>query len=73
MGILEILSILTNVVPKLIAAGQSVYAVWDAARDALGTATPDGQVDPDAAAKVKALVDAQLAELSRNAREAEAG
>ncbi len=70
MGVLEILALLTNVVPKLIAAGQSVLAVWNAAQDALGTATPDGQVDPAAAAKVKALVDAQLAELDKNAREA---
>jgi len=59
--------------PKVIGAGKSVADLWRAAGGIIAAAEKTGKVDADAALRLKALVDAQLAALDRNADEAWAG
>jgi len=72
MTIMGIIALVLDLAPKLIGAGKSIKEIWDAAGEAIGGAGPDGSVDEEAAAKVRAMVEEQLAELRRNAEEAKA-
>jgi len=56
--------------PKVIGAGKSVVDLWQSAGGVIAAAEKTGKVDADAALRLKALVDAQLAALDRNAEEA---
>jgi hypothetical protein len=69
MTILEIIALVANVAPKVIGAGKSIMDIWNMANAAI-TGAKDGVVDPDAAARLHALVTAQLDALQRNADEA---
>ena len=71
MGILEIITLITTVAPKLIAAGKSVMDLWNAAGSILKDAeTNNGKVDPEAFIALQALVQVQLDKLHENAKEA---
>jgi len=59
--------------PKVIGAGKLVADLWRSAGGIIADAEKTGTVDADAALRLKALVDAQLVALDRNAAEAEAG
>jgi hypothetical protein len=72
MGILEIIALVAELAPKVIDAGKSVADLWRSAGAILAEAEKTGKVDPDAAMRLKALVDGQLAELRHNADEARA-
>ena len=69
MTILEIIALVAEVAPKVIGAGKSVLDIWNMAHAAI-TGAKDGVVDPDAALRLRALVDASLAALDKNADEA---
>ena len=73
MGIIEIIALVAELAPKVIGAGKSVADLWRSAGGIIADAEKNGKVDADAAMRLKALVDAQLAALDRNAAEAEAG
>lgn len=73
MRIIEIIALVAELAPKMIDAGKSVADLWRAAGGIIADAEKTGKVDADAALRLKALVDAQLAALDRNAAEAEAG
>lgn len=70
MGIIEIVALVAELAPKVIGAGKSVADLWRSAGAIISDAEKTGKVDPDAAMRLKALVDGQLAELHRNAEEA---
>lgn len=71
MGILEIITLITTVAPKLIAAGKSVMDLWNAAGGILKDAEANnGKVDPEAFIALQALVQVQLDKLHENAKEA---
>ena len=46
--------------PKVIEAGKSVADLWRSAGGIIADAEKTGKVDPDAAMRLKAVVDAQL-------------
>lgn len=69
-GVIAIVSLVAELAPKLIDAGKSVADLWRSAGGIIADAEKTGKVDPDAAMRLKALVDAQLAALDRNADEA---
>ena len=73
MGIIEIIALVAELAPKVIGAGKSVVDLWQSAGGIIADAEKTGKVDADAALRLKALVDAQLAALDRNAEEAKAG
>lgn len=73
MGIIEIIALVAELAPKMIDAGKSVADLWRSAGGIIADAEKTGRVDADAAMRLKALIDAQLAALDRNAAEAEAG
>ena len=54
----------------MIGAGKSVVDLWQTAGGIIVDAEKTGKVDADAALRLKALVDGQLAALDRNAAEA---
>lgn len=70
MGILEIVSLVAELAPKVIAAGSSVADLWRAAGGIISDAEKTGKVDPDAEARLQALVQIQLTKLRDNAKEA---
>lgn len=72
MGIIEIIALVAELAPKMIDAGKSVADLWRAAGGIITDAENTGKVDADAALRLKALVDAQLAALDRNADDARA-
>jgi hypothetical protein len=72
MGIIEIIALVAELAPKIIDAGKSVADLWRAAGGIITDAEQTGKVDADAALRLKALVDAQLAALDRNADDARA-
>jgi len=63
---------LAELAPKVIGAGNSLVDLWQSAGGIIAAAEKTGMVDADAALWLKALVDAQLAALDRNAEEATA-
>ena len=73
MGIIEIIPLVADLAPKVIGAGKSVVDLWQSAGGIIADAEKTGKVDADAAIRLKALVDAQLAARDRNAAEARAG
>jgi hypothetical protein len=73
MSVLEIIALVAELAPKVINAGKSVSDLWRSAGAIIADAEKTGAVDPDATMRLKALVDAQLAELRRNAEEARDG
>ena len=73
MGVIEIIALVAELAPKAIGAGKSVVDLWQSAGGIIADAEKTGKVDADAALRLKALVDAQLAALDRNADEARAG
>ncbi len=72
MGIIEIIALVAELAPKIIDAGKSVADLWRSAGGIIADAEKTGKVDADAALRLKALVDAQLAALDRNADDARA-
>ena len=72
MRIIEIIALVAELAPKMIDAGKSVADLWRSAGGIIADAENTGKVDADAALRLKALVDAQLAALDRNADEARA-
>ena len=72
MGVIEIIALVAELAPKVIGAGKSVVDLWQSAGGIIAAAEKTGKVDADAASRLKALVDAQLAALDRNAEEAKA-
>ncbi len=72
MGVIEIIALVAELAPKVIGAGKSVVDLWQSAGGIIAAAEKTGKVDADAALRLKALVDAQLAALDRNAEEAKA-
>jgi len=72
MGVIEIIALVAELAPKVIGAGKSVVDLWLSAGGIIAAAEKTGQVDADAALRLKALVDAQLAALDRNAEMARA-
>ena len=72
MRIIEIIALVAELAPKMIDAGKSVADLWRSAGGIITDAENTGKVDADAALRLKALVDAQLAALDRNADEARA-
>jgi len=72
MGVIEIIALVAELAPKVIGAGKSVVDLWQSAGGIIAAAETTGKVDADAALRLKALVDAQLAALDRNAEEAKA-
>lgn len=72
MGIIEIIAPVAERVSEVIGAGKSVANIWRLAGGFIADAEKTGKVDADAAVRLKALVDAQLAALDRNADEARA-
>jgi len=72
MGVIEIIALMAELAPKVIGAGKSVVDLWQSAGGIIAAAEKTGKVDADAALRLKALVDAQLAALDRNAEEAKA-
>ena len=73
MGVIEIIALVAELAPQVIGAGKSVVDLWQSAGGIIAAAEKTGKVDADAALRLKALVDAQLAALDRNADEARAG
>ena len=71
--VIKIIALVAELVPKVIGAGKSVADLWRSAGGIIADAEKTGNVDADAALRLKALVDAQLAALDRNADEARAG
>jgi len=72
MGVIEIIALVAELAPKVIGAGKSIVDLWQSAGGIIAAAEKTGKVDADAALRLKALVDAQLAALDRNAEEAKA-
>ena len=72
MRIIEIIALVAELAPKIIDAGKSVADLWRSAGGIITDAENTGKVDADAALRLKALVDAQLAALDRNADDARA-
>ncbi len=72
MGVIEIIALVAELAPKVIGAGKSVVDLWQSAGGIIVAAEKTGKVDADAALRLKALVDAQLAALDHNAEEAKA-
>ena len=72
MRIIEIIALVAELAPKIIDAGKSVADLWCSAGGIITAAENTGKVDADAALRLKALVDAQLAALDRNADDARA-
>ncbi len=72
MGVIEIIALVAELAPKVIGAGKSVVDLWQSAGGIIAAAENTGKVDADAALRLKALVDAQLTALDRNAEEARA-
>ena len=72
MRIIEIIALVAELAPKIIDAGKSVADLWRSAGGIIADAENTGKVDADAALRLKALVDAQLAALDRNADDARA-
>ena len=72
MRIIEIIALVAELAPKMIDAGKSVADLWRSAGGIIADAENTGKVDADAALRLKALVDAQLAALDRNADDARA-
>ena len=64
---------MAELAPRVIGAGKSVVDLWQTAGGIIAAAEKSGKVDADAAMQLKALVDAQLAALDRDADEARAG
>ena len=73
MSVIEIIALVAELAPKVIGAGRSVMDLWQSAGRIIAAAEKTGKVDADAALRLKALVDAQLAALDRNAEEARGG
>ena len=73
MSVMEIIALVAELAPKVIGAGKSVVDLWQSAGGIIAAAEKTGKVDADAALRLKALVDAQLAALDRNAQEARGG
>ena len=73
MGVIQIIALVAELAPKVIGAGKSVVDLWQSAGGIIADAEKTGKVDADAAIRLKALVDAQLAARDRNAAEARAG
>jgi len=72
MGVIEIIALVAELTPKVIGAGKSVIDLWQSAGSIIAAAERTGKIDADAALRLKALVDAQLAALDRNAEAAKA-
>jgi len=72
MGVIEIIALVAELAPKVIGAGKSVVDLWQSAGGIISAAEKTGKVDADAALRLKALVDAQVAALDLNAEEAKA-
>ena len=70
MGALEIVMLVAELAPKVIAAGRSVMDLWNAAGGILKDAEASGTVDSDAAIRLRALVQAELDRLDQNTAEA---
>ena len=70
MSIMEVVALVAELAPKIVGAGRSVLDLWQSAGGIIAAAEQTGKVDPDAALRLKALVDAQLATLDRHAEEA---
>ena len=70
--VVEIIALVAELAPKVIGAGKSVAYPWRSSGGIIADAEKTGKVDADAALRLKALVDAQLAALDRNAEEAKA-
>ena len=64
---------MAELAPQMIDAGKSVADLWRSAGGIIADAEKTGKLDGDAALRLKALVDAQLAVLDCNVKEAEAG
>ena len=72
MGILEIIALVADLAPKIIAAGGAVADLWRAAGGIISEAESTGKVDHDAEMRLRALVQVQLDKLAENAKEAAA-
>lgn len=73
MGILEIIELAMAATPKIIAGGKMVADLWHLVAGAIsGAEANGGVVDPATEAKIKAMLDAQLAVADQNATEAKA-
>jgi len=72
MGVIETIALVAELAPKVIGAGKSAVDLWQSAGGIIAAAEKTENVDADAARRLKALVDAQLAALDRNAEEAKA-
>ena len=71
MGILEIIGLVSELAPKVIAAGGAISELWRAAGGIIGDAEKNGgKVDPDGATRLRALVQVQLDKLHAAAQEA---
>lgn len=71
MTIAAIIALITDVAPKLIAAGVSVYNLWREAGDAIADAEANGgKVDPAAYAALQAKCEAAVVALEARANEA---
>ena len=68
----EIIALVAELAPKVVSAGRSVTDLWQSAGGIIAAAEKTGKVDADVVLRLKALVDAQLAALDRNAEEAKA-
>lgn len=71
MGVLEIVALVAELAPKVIAAGSSVADLWRSAGAIITDAEKTGKVDEDAATRLRALVQVQLDKLHANATEAQ--
>lgn len=70
MGIMEIIALVAELAPKVIAAGSSVADLWRAAGGIISEAERTGKVDADAEARLRSLVQVQLDKLHENAKDA---
>lgn len=71
MGVLEVIALVAELAPKVIAAGGAVADLYRTAAGILSDAENNGgKVDADAVDRLRALVRVQLEKLHENAKEA---
>ena len=70
MSVMQVIALVAELDPKVIAAGSSVADLWRAAGGIISDAEKTGKVDADAEARLRALVQVQLTKLHENAKEA---
>ena len=70
MSVMQVIALVAELAPKVIAAGSSVADLWRAAGGIISDAEKTGKVDADAEVRLRALVQVQLTKLHENAKEA---